>query len=90
MHDKAFFQAFALDLPQADNSPPVVSAKGEYGLATHIVACAKKYGIPVVERPEVCGVLERLEIDEQIPAELFHAAAAILAEVGALKPHFRE
>jgi type III secretion system FlhB-like substrate exporter len=62
-----------------------LSARGEYSLADHIVACAQKYGIPIVERPELCAALEELEIDEQLPTELFEAAAAILAEVGALK-----
>lgn len=81
-----YFQAFALDLPKGPESPPVLSARGEYDLAGHIVACAKKYGIPIVERPDLCSALEDLELDAEIPVELFEAAAAILAEVGALAP----
>jgi flagellar biosynthesis protein len=83
---KQYFQAFALDLPKGAASPPVLSARGEYDLANHIVACARKHGIPVVERPEMCAALEEVEIDAEIPVELFEAAAAILAEVGALTP----
>ena len=83
---KQYFQAFALDLPKGTASPPVLSARGEYDLANHIVACARKYGIPVVEKPEMCAALQEVELDEEIPVELFEAAAAILAEVGALAP----
>lgn len=79
-----YFKACALDLPKGSDSPPTLSAVGEYDLANHIVACAKKYGIPVVERPELCEALSNLELDREIPAELFKAAAAILAEIGAL------
>jgi type III secretion system FlhB-like substrate exporter len=34
----------------------------------------------------MCSALEVVEVDTEIPVELFQAAAAILAEVGALKP----
>ncbi len=81
-----YFQAFALDLPKGSQSPPVLSARGEYDLANYIVACARKYGVPVVEKPQMCTALEDIEIDSEIPVELFEAAAAILAEVGALNP----
>jgi flagellar biosynthesis protein len=83
---KKYFQAFALDLPKGPESPPVLSARGEYDLANYIVACARKHGVPVIEKPEMCSALEDVEVDSEIPVELFEAAAAILAEVGALKP----
>jgi len=84
---KKYFQAFALELPKGPDAPPTLSARGEYDLANHIVACAKKYGIPVVERPDMCQALEDVEVDSEIPVELFEAAAAILAEVGALSQY---
>lgn len=84
MNPRDIFQAFALEYASEADSPPRLAAKGDYELARHIVACAKRHGIPVVERPELCPALETLDIDEQIPSELFEAAATILAEVGAL------
>lgn len=83
--NKRYFQAFALDLPNGAESPPILAARGEYSLADHIVACARKHGIPIVEKPEMCAALEDIELDTEIPVELFEAAAAILAEVGALR-----
>lgn len=83
---RKYFQAFALDLPNGEQSPPTLSARGEYDLANFMVACARKYGIPVVEKPELCSALEDVEVDNEVPVELFEVAAAILAEVGALTP----
>jgi flagellar biosynthesis protein len=84
MNSRKIFQAFALELSEEDEAPPKLSARGEYELAQHIVACARRHNIPIVERPELCSALEALEVDEQIPPDLFKAAAIILAEVGAL------
>ena len=84
MNARAIFQAFALEYAAESDSPPTLAARGDYELARHIVACARKHGVPVVERPELCAALDTLDLDEQIPAELFEVAAAILAEVGAL------
>jgi flagellar biosynthesis protein len=84
MSDQKYFQAVALELPADSTSPPTLSARGEHELAAHIIACAKRHGIPVVEKPELCNALAELDIDQTIPSELFKAAAAVLAEVGAL------
>jgi flagellar biosynthesis protein len=78
---RRIFQAFALDIRKAEGSVPKLSARGEYELAQHIVACARKYGIPVVEQPCLASGLAEIEVDEEIPVELFEAAAALLAEV---------
>lgn len=78
------FQAFALEMSDDNQTPPALSARGEHELAEHIVACAKRHGIPIVERPHVCTALENLDVDEHIPMELFEVAAKILAEVGAV------
>ncbi len=83
---KKYFQAFALNLNNGPKTPPVLTARGEYALADFVVACARKHGIPVIEKPEICCALEDVEVDDEIPVELFEAAAAILAEVGALEP----
>ncbi len=82
---KRIFQAFALDIPQVQAGVPKLSARGEYELAQHIVACAQRYGIPVVEQPALASSLAEVEVDEEIPVELFEAAAALLAEVDRLR-----
>ncbi len=88
MRRKDLFQAVALGFPQGEESPPSVVAKGEFDMAAHMVAVATKYGIPIVERPEVCEALGEVEIDQSIPQQLFEAAATLLVEIGIL--HRRE
>ncbi len=81
----ATFQAFALGFPDGESSPPAVVARGEYASAEYMVSMARKHGIPVVEKPELCVALEPLPLDESIPQKLFEAAAALLVEIGVLR-----
>ena len=83
--NRSYVEAIALGFPHGDDAAPSVTVKGELDVASHIVAFAKKHGVPVIERPELCEALGGLPLDEQIPRELFEAAAAVLAEVGALR-----
>ena len=83
MPEYRVFQAFALGFPEGDGSPPSVVARGEFNAAEFMVAVARKYGIPIVEKPEMCGMLEELEVGQSIPESLFEAAAALLVEIGA-------
>jgi flagellar biosynthesis protein len=79
------YQAVALGFTQDEaDSPPVVSVKGSYQVAETMMAIARRHGIPVVERAELATALEQVPVDAPIPAKLFRAAAALLAEVGNL------
>ena len=77
-------QAFALGFPHGDTTAPVVTARGEFDTAAHMVAVARRHGIPVVEKPEVCSLLADVEVGSSIPESLFRAAAALLVELGVL------
>ena len=79
-----YFQAFALALPNEQDDPPVLAARGEYALADEMVRIARRVGVPVVEEIELCEALSPLQVEQSIPLELFEAAAALFAEVGAL------
>jgi type III secretion system FlhB-like substrate exporter len=48
------------------------------------VALAKRYGVPVVERPELAEALSEVELDQEVPAHLFEVAASLLVEIGVL------
>lgn len=84
MSQSKIFQAFALGLPRGESSPPTLVARGEFDAADFMVSVARKYGVPIVERPEMCGMLEEIEVGESIPESLFEAAAALLVEIGVL------
>jgi flagellar biosynthesis protein len=79
-----YLEAVGLGFDSHEEGPPSVTAIGELDLAAQMVALAKRYGIPVVEKPELCSSLASVPLDQEIPAELFEAAAAVLHEVGAL------
>lgn len=79
------YQAIALAFtPDETESPPVVSAKGSHRVAETMMAIARRHGIPVVERRELASALEQVPLDSPIPAKLYRAAAALLAELGRL------
>lgn len=84
MSKSNIFQAVALGFPDGDRAPPSVVARGEFDVALFMVSVARKHGVPVVERPEMCGMLEEVAVGESIPERLFEAAAALLVEIGAL------
>jgi|GEM_PF-1421615 len=81
LRESAFTQAVALVLPEDTESGPIVAALGEHRIAGYIVECARRHGIPIVERPELCEALSECELDDHIPADLFEAAAVVLNEV---------
>ena len=70
--------AVGLNYQDGDDEAPTVSCKGERLVADDIVRIARRYGVSVVENPEVAEVLSQLEIEEQIPEDLFQPVAYIL------------
>lgn len=78
-----YFRAAALTV-QEEATPPTVSAIGEHEIANYIVQCARRYGVPVVERAELCDAVAELDVDDTVPPELFEIAASALIEAGVL------
>jgi flagellar biosynthetic protein FlhB len=78
--------AVALSYSAVPGSAPRVVAKGKDHLAERIKDIARKHGIPVVERkPLARALFATVEVDKEIPYELFKAVAEILAYVYRLK-----
>ena len=69
----------AVALEYGSNTAPIVTAKGEAELAEIIVAEAKKQGIYIAEDPKLLAALAQLDIEDEIPEELFTAVAVILS-----------
>ncbi|OSS42124.1 Flagellar biosynthesis protein FlhB [Desulfurella amilsii] len=71
-------------LAEKDNAPKVV-AKGKGYLAFIIEKTAREHNVYVKQEPALAKELYRLNIDNQIPQELYEVVAKILSFVYKLK-----
>jgi flagellar biosynthesis protein len=83
MNPKPYTEAVALEYGR--NKTPVVSAKGDGELAQRIVQEAQRQGVYVTEDPRLLAMLSRLDVGQEIPADMFNAVAVILSWVYWLK-----
>lgn len=72
-------RAVALKYEPSENEAPVIAAKGTGHLAEKILEKAKEHGIPVQEDAALVEVLSKLDLDQQIPSELYALVAEILS-----------
>lgn len=63
---------------------PIVTAVGFGQIADKIIREAGKSGVPVIENSTLAESLSVLEINEDIPPELFEACAAVISYIFAL------
>jgi type III secretion protein U len=74
--------AVALRHDRADGGAPRVLAKGAGAAAARLRSAARRAGVPVVRDPPLARALHRLaEVGDEIPEELYDAAAALLAHL---------
>ncbi|BDG08949.1 EscU/YscU/HrcU family type III secretion system export apparatus switch protein [Anaeromyxobacter paludicola] len=74
--------AVALRHERGSDEAPRVLAKGAGEAAARLRGAARRAGVPVVEDVPLARALHRLcEVGEEIPEELFEAAAAVLAHL---------
>jgi flagellar biosynthesis protein len=74
---KRSLEAVALEYGQ--NPTPIVVAKGSDDLAELIIEEAKRQGVYVAQDPQLLALLSQLELDQEIPEELYTAVAVILS-----------
>jgi flagellar biosynthesis protein len=72
-------KAVALKYEPAKDGAPKVAAKGAGLVAERIIEVARREGIPIQEDPDLVGALIQLDLQEQIPPELYKVVAEILA-----------
>jgi flagellar biosynthesis protein len=81
MNKKVTRKAAALRYAQNKEDAPRVVAKGRGKMAEQIIALAEAHQVPLVEDRQLIQVLEALDVDTQIPAELYQAVAEVLVFV---------
>jgi flagellar biosynthetic protein FlhB len=68
---------------------PRVVAKGVDAMAARIRAIAEEHRVPLVANPPLARALWRVELDEEIPPDLFQAVAEVIAYVWRLRSGVR-
>jgi flagellar biosynthesis protein len=71
-------RATALRYDRGKDGAPQVIATGSGLIAERIVEIAREQGLPVREDPALAEALARLQLEQEIPPELFVAVAEVL------------
>lgn len=79
MTDNKVKKAVALKYEKSKDRAPRVTAKGARKIAERIIELAREKGIPITEDPDLVGALMKLDLQDQIPEELYKVVAEILA-----------
>jgi len=72
-------RAAALQYDAGQDAAPRLVAKGQGLMAERILDLARQHEVPVHEDPALVDVLSRLDLEQQIPVELYLVVARILA-----------
>lgn len=82
----------AIALQYDGKRAPTVLATGQAELAEEILAIAREHEIPIYENPDLVSLLTSLSLGDEIPPELYHIIAEIIAFAfhlkGTLPPDF--
>lgn len=70
--------AIALSYDKEKGSAPTVVAKGSRVWAEKILEAARRYGVPVVRNVPLAHALDKLDVGDEIPEELYEAVAEVL------------
>ncbi len=74
-------KAAALKYDPQKSPSPMVTAKGQGITAEKIIELARKHGVPIKDDPDLVEVLCRLDLNAEIPPELYVVVAELLAFV---------
>jgi len=72
-------KAVALKYDRGRDTAPKLTAKGRGAVAERILALAKEHRIPIEKDSTLMEALYRLDINEEIPEELYQVVAELLA-----------
>jgi flagellar biosynthesis protein len=71
-------RAVALRYDRTKEGAPRVVAKGRGHVAEHIIALAHEHGVPLHEDSNLAATLSALDLETEIPSELYRAVAEVL------------
>lgn len=74
-------QKIAVALTYDHESAPVITAKGPGTVAERIEEIARESGVPIEHNPMMAEALSQIEIDQEIPLELYQAVAVLIGYI---------
>jgi flagellar biosynthesis protein len=74
-------KAVALKYNEHEDRAPKVVAKGQGHIAERIIETARQNGVPIYQDHDLLELLAQVDIDREIPSELYTAVAEILSWV---------
>ena len=83
-------QAVALRYVPGEGPAPRLTAKGSGSVAERIVELARRHGVPIRQDRNLVQVLSRLDLEQEVPPQVYRAVAEILAFVYRLSLEKRE
>ncbi|ORI04388.1 FlhB-like flagellar biosynthesis protein [Campylobacter concisus] len=72
-------KAVALGYNRSKDNAPRVLANGAGEIANRIIDLAKEHDIPIKEDPDLIEILSKVEVDQEIPPNLYKAVAEIFS-----------
>ncbi len=72
-------RAVALKFKEDVDKAPKVVAKGEGYVAQAIKESARKFGVPIRQDDDLLELLSQVEIDREIPPQMYAAVAEVLS-----------
>jgi flagellar biosynthesis protein len=81
--------AVALRYDKSKDSAPRVVATGRGWLGQKIIDVAREHGVPLEQNPALAEALSQLELDEEIPEQLYRVVAQILGFILRASGHLR-
>ncbi len=83
-------KATALGYDKEKNNAPVVVAHGSRYLAEEIINIATKYEIPIKKDEDMILMLEQIEVNREIPPNMYKAVAEIFSFIYGITNEKRE
>jgi len=72
-------KAAALSYDRGKKAAPKVTAKGEGTVAQNIIKIAELHDIPIKKDEDLIELLSKVELDQEIPAEMYKAVAEVFS-----------
>lgn len=72
-------KAAALQYDKEKNNAPYITAHGSGETAKNIIKIAEQNGIPIKKDEDLVNMLSQIELNQEIPVELYKAVAEIFS-----------